>query len=113
MVEHVSAADWVVAGEFFVALLALIVFVVGYIASSRGRALRTPEGRHMVTFRGSLAVFMAMGIVHNLIGPYPGQGVVRIVVVGVFTLTTIWGDALMARAQLRLRRGRRAAHRRP
>lgn len=108
MVGHVSAVDWVVATEFFVALLALIHFVIGYIVSSRGRALRTPEGRHLVSFRGSLAIFMAMGAVHNLIDPYPGRDAVRVTVIGLFALTAIWGNVLMMRAQ-HARRTRAAA----
>lgn len=111
MVGHVSIADWAVAAEFFVALLALIFFVVGYIASTRGRALKTPEGRHLITFRSSLAVFMGMGVVHSLVGPYPGRDAVRVIVVGAFALAALGGDILMTRAQLRRRRDAAGRHR--
>lgn len=109
MVGHVSVVDWVVVVEFLVALIALIFFVIGYVASSRGRALRTPEGRHMVVFRSSLAVFMLMGMVHNLVIRYPGRDVVRVAVVGVFALAAIQGAVLMLRAQARVRRAAQAA----
>jgi hypothetical protein len=108
-VEHVGIADWVVAGEFFVALLALIYFVVGYIASSRGRAFRSPEGRHLLSFRGSLAVFMAIGVINNLSHDYPGRDALRIVVIGWFALSAIQGVTLMTRAQNARRRARQAA----
>jgi hypothetical protein len=81
-VKHVTIADWIVAGEFFVGLLALVYFVVGYIASSRGRALRSPEGLHMVSFRGSLALFMALGAINNLVEDYPGRDTLRVVIIG-------------------------------
>lgn len=110
---HVSVADWVVAVEFMVALLALIYFVIGYIASSAGRALKTPEGRHLVNFRGSLAVFMAMGAVHNLVDDYPGRDAVRIIVIGWFVVATLQGNLLMTRAQWRLRLLRRDRMNRP
>jgi len=109
MVGHVSVVDWVVVVEFVIALLALIFFVVGYVASSHGRALRTPEGRHMVFFRGSLVAFMAMGIAHNLVADYPGRDVIRVGIVGVFALASIQGGVLMFRAQRRVRREARAA----
>lgn len=98
---HVSVVDAVVVVEFFVALLALIFFVVGYVASSRGRALRTAEGRHMVMFRGSLVVFMGMGIAHNLVPDYAGRDAVRVAVVGLFALAAIQGGVLLIRAQRR------------
>ena len=98
---HVSTADIVVVVEFLIALFALVFFVVGYVASSRGRALRTPEGRHMVFFRGTLVVFMAMGVGHNLVPTYPGRDLVRMSVVGLFALAAIQGGVLLVRAQRR------------
>lgn len=94
----------VAVGEYAIAFLALAFFVVGYIASSRGRALRTPEGRHLVHFQGSLAVWMAVGVVHNVVGDYPGRDWVRNAVIGWFMLAAIGGSLLMVRAQRRRRR---------
>lgn len=106
--KHVGITDWVVAGEYFVALLALIYFVVGYIASSRGRAFRSPEGRHLLSFRGSLAVFMAIGVINNLSQAYPGRDALRVVVIGWFALSALQGVVLMTRTQNAKRRDRRA-----
>lgn len=97
------------AGEFAVALVALIYFVIGYVASSRGRALRSPEGRHMLNFRGSLAVFMAMGLVHNLVADYALRDAVRVAVIGWFAYAAVAGDVQMTRAQRERRRVRDAA----
>lgn len=99
-----SVADTIAVGEYAVAFLALVVFVVAYISTSHGRALRTPEGRHLLLFRGSLAMWMVLGVVHNLVGPYPGREWVRDGVIGVFMLAALGGDRLMLRAQWRARR---------
>jgi hypothetical protein len=112
-VDHVNAADWIVVGEFAIAVSGLVAFVGGYVASSRGGWRYTPEGRHMVNFRGSLAVFMLMALVHNLFPSYPGLDAVRIVVIGWFALAVLQGCALLYRAQsrrrLELKRERQAA----
>lgn len=108
-----NAADWIVVVEFLLALAALIVFTIGYISSSHGQALRSPEGRHMINFRGSLAIFMIMAIVHAFIPAYPGRDVVRVVIIGWFAVAAVQGSILMARAQLARRRQKSvASHRR-
>lgn len=99
-----SVADKIAVGLYGVAFLALAFFVIVYIASSRGRALRTPEGRHMVHFRGSLVVWMALGVVNNLVGDYPGRDWIRDAVVASFMLAAIDGGRIMMRAQRRNRR---------
>jgi hypothetical protein len=100
----VSIADIIAVAEYAVAFLALTFFVIGYISSTRGRALRTAEGRHMLHFRGSLALWMVLGVVNNLAGDYPGRDWVRNAVIGWFMLAALGGDLLMVRAQLARRR---------
>lgn len=108
--RHLNVADYIVVGEFATALLGLVYFCVRYAISTGGDWLRTAEGRHLMFFRGSLAVFMAMGAANSLIPDYRGRDAVRVIVVGVFALATIHGDALLERAQAaRRRRMRRAA----
>lgn len=104
-------ADWIVVGEFLLALASLIVFTVGYISSTRGQALRSPEGRDMLNFRGSLATFMIMAIVHAFIHEYPGRDLVRILVIGWFALAAVQGSLLLYRAQRDHRRQRSAQQR--
>ena len=99
-----SAADWVIVAEFFVFLAALVVFVLFYVVSSRGRALRSPEGRHMLSFRGALIAWAVMGIVHNLVTHYPGRDAVRIAVLAWVAFAGLEGTYLMIRAQLARRR---------
>lgn len=101
---HVRIADLIVAGEFLVFLAALTVFVVYYVVSSHGEWRRSPEGRHMVGFRSSLVLFGVMGVAHNLVAPYPGQDVVRYVVVGAAALGAVQGAVLLVRAQAANRR---------
>lgn len=111
--NHVGVADWIVVGEFAIAVGGLVAFVGGYVASSRGGWRFTAEGRHMVNFRGSLAVFMLMGLLHNLFQSYPGRDAVRVAVIGWFALAVLQGCHLLYRAQrrrrLELRRARQAA----
>lgn len=97
----------IAVGEYGVAFLALTFFVVAYIGSTRGRALRTPEGRHMLHFWGSLAVWMVLGVVNNVVGEYPGRDWIRNAVIGSFMLAALGGVRLMVRAQLASRRQRR------
>lgn len=104
-----NIADMIAVGEYAIAFLALVVFVVGYVASTRGRALRTPEGRHMLHFRGSLALWMALGVVNNLAGDYPGRDWIRNAIIGSFMLAALGGDLLMIRAQLARRLARATA----
>ena len=107
---HVSFASWVVIGEFVVAFVALVVFVLFYTLSSHGRALKSPEGRHMINFRSSLAAWMVMGVVHNLVPDYPGRDLVRVLVIGWAAVAASEGTYLVIRAQRdRRRRSREAA----
>lgn len=110
-VGHVSAADWIVAGEFLVFLLGLTAFVVYYTVSSRGEWRRSAEGRHMVLFSASLVAFGVMGIVHNLVEAYPGRDVVRVAVVGSAALGGLHRAVLVVRAQRENRRRREAERR--
>lgn len=100
----VSAADWVVVAEFALFLAALLAFVLFYAVSSRGRAFRSPEGRHLLNFRAALIAWAVMGIAHNLIAEYPGRDLVRVAVIGWATLAALEGTYLMVRAQLAKRR---------
>lgn len=104
----VSAADWIVIGEFAVALVSLLAFVLFYVVSSHGRAFRSPEGRHLLNFRAALIAWMVMGIVHNLVLTYPGRDAVRVVVIGWAALAAVEGTYLMVRAQLARRRAVRS-----
>jgi hypothetical protein len=103
-VGHVHIADLIVVGEFLVFLAALALFVVYYVVSSRGEWRRSPEGRHLVSFRSSLVLFGSMGVVHNLVPPYPGEDVVRCTVVGLTALCAVHGAVLVVRAQVANRR---------
>jgi hypothetical protein len=107
-VNRLSAADLIVIVEFFVALLGLLYFVIRYAVSTEGGWRRTAEGRHLMFFRGSLAAWALMGVVHNLVPDYPGKDAVRVTVVGLFALATVHGDALLERAQAARRRRDRA-----
>ena len=104
-----SFADWWVVGAFLVALCSLITFVVFYLVSSHGQALRSAEGRHLVSFRTSLAAFMVMAIVHSFLREYDGRDVVRIVITSSFALAGVQGAVLVVRAQLARRRSARNA----
>ena len=105
-----TLADWVVAGMAAVAFGGLVYFVVRYAVSTEGDWRKTAAGRHLMFFRGSLAVFMAMVAVHNFVEDYPGRDAVRIVVVGAFALATLQGDRLLESAQ-RAHKARLAARR--
>lgn len=99
-----NTPDIIAVVAYTVAFVALVVFVVGYLVTSRGRALRTPEGRHMLHFRGSLALFMLNGAIYNAFGSYPGRAWVRTAIVIWFMASAIGGDWLMLRAQRQARR---------
>ena len=99
-----SAADWVVISEFVLFMASLVAFVLFYVVSSRGRALRSPEGRHMISFRGALIAWAVMGIFHNLVTNYPGRDAVRIAVLAWVAFAGLEGTYLMIRAQLARRR---------
>lgn len=101
---NVSAADWVVIAEFVFTLAALLAFVLFYTLSSHGRALHSPEGRHLLNFRAALIAWMIMGIVHNLVTDYAGRDAVRIAVIGWTAFAAAEGTYLMVRAQLARRR---------
>jgi hypothetical protein len=103
-VSNVSVADWIVIGEFIAALAALVAFVLFYTLSSHGRALRSPEGRHLLNFRLALIAWMVMGIIHNLIETYPARDIVRVVVIGWFACAAAQGTFLVIRAQQARRR---------
>lgn len=100
-------SDWVAVAEYGIAFLALVTFVAGYLASSHGRALRTREGRHLLHFRASLALWMALGVVNNIVGDYPARDWVRNLVIGWFVFAALGGNVLMFRAQAANRRHRR------
>jgi hypothetical protein len=113
-VTHLSFADWIVVGEFGVALFGLVYFCVRYAISTGGDWRRTAEGRHLMLFRGSLALFMLMGVANNVWPAYPGRDAIRVLIIGVFALAVVHGDALLERAQAarrRLLRFRRDAER--
>ncbi len=99
MSKGMTAVDWVVVVEFLVALLGLIYFVVRYAVSTEGDWRRSAAGRHLMFFRGSLAVFMGMGALHNLVDDYHGKDAVRVIVIGAFALATLQGDRLLEQAQ--------------
>lgn len=101
---RLTAADWIVIGEFLVALFGLVYFVIRFAVSTEGHWRRTPAGRHLMFFRGSLAAFMTMGVVNNFWLDYPGRDGVRVVVIGVFMLATLHGDLLLEREQATRRR---------
>lgn len=107
----VNVADWLVVAEFAVALLGLIAFVVGYVGSSHGQWARSPEGRHLVNFRSSLAVFMIMAIINSLWHSYPGRDLVRVAIVGWFASAVVQGTWLLYRAQVSRRQAARTASR--
>jgi hypothetical protein len=107
-VNKLDTADYVVIGEFCIALLGLLYFVVRYAVSTGGDWLRTAEGRHLMFFRGSLAAWAILGVINNFWLAYPGRDAVRIVIVGLFSLATLHGDALLERAQAARRRRQRA-----
>lgn len=108
-----TAADWIVAGESTVAFGGLVYFVVRYAVSTGGDWRRTPAGRHLMFFRASLAVFMAMAAAHNFVPAYPGRDAVRVLVIGAFTLATLQGDRLLEVSQRAHKAALRAAARRP
>jgi hypothetical protein len=103
-VTHLTTTDYIVVAEFLVALLGLIYFVVRYAATTEGEWRRSPEGRHLMFFRGSLAVFMLLAIANNIWTDYPGRDPVRIAVIGTFALAVVHGDRLMEQAQSARRR---------
>lgn len=94
-----SKADWIVAAESAVAFGGLVYFCVRYAVSTEGDWRKTPAGRHLMFFRGSLALFMAMVAAHNFLPAYFGRDAVRVLVVGAFTLATLQGDRLLEVAQ--------------
>lgn len=97
--QHLGVADWIVIAGFFTALLGLIAWVVFYAVWTHGDWRRTREGRHLMTFRSTLAVFMAMGVVNNLVTSYPGRDIVRSIVVTSFALAVIQGFRTLVLAQ--------------
>jgi hypothetical protein len=94
-----NTADWIVAGESAVAFSGLVYFCIRYAVSTEGDWRKTPAGRHLMFFRGSLALFMAMVAAHNFLPDYPGRDAVRVLVVGGFLLATLQGDRLLEQAQ--------------
>lgn len=90
-----TAPDWVVASFAATGFVGLVYFCVRYAVSTEGDWIKTAAGRHLMFFRGSLALFMAMVAVHNFVPAYPGRDAVRILVVGAFALATVQGDRLL------------------
>jgi hypothetical protein len=107
-VTHLDVADYIVIVEFAVAVLGLLYFVIRYAVSTGGDWVRTAEGRHLMTFRGSLAAWAILGVINNFWLSYPGRDAIRVVIVGLFSLATLHGDALLERAQAARRRRQRA-----
>lgn len=105
--QHLGAADYVVIGSFAVAFLGLLTWVIGYAVSTRGDWLRTREGRHLMAFRTSLVLFMAMGITNSVWQHYPGRDLIRCIVVPLFAASVIDGIRVLRIAQ---REGRSRRH---
>jgi len=97
--QHLDAADYVVIGAFAVAFIGLLTWVVTYAVSTRGDWLRTREGRHLMSFRTSLVLFMALAIVNNVWQHYPGRDVARCIIVPLFAASVIDGLRVLRIAQ--------------
>lgn len=97
--QHLDAADYVVIGAFFIAFFALLAWVVIYAVTTRGDWRLTREGRHLMAFRGSLVLFMAMGVVNGLWTSYPCRDIVRVAVVSMFAVSVLDGVRVLILAQ--------------
>lgn len=109
MQQHLDVADWIVVGAFFVALLGLIAWVISYAVWTHGDWRHSREGRHLMTFRSTLAVFMAMGVTNSIWTSYPGRDIVRSIVVPAFALAVLQGFRTLYLAQREGRELRRLA----
>lgn len=98
--QHLDAADYVVISAFGIAFIGLVLWVVTYAVSTRGDWRRTPEGRHLMAFRGSLVLFMAMGVINSIWSHYPGRDLARVTVVPLFALSVLDGLRILRAAQL-------------
>lgn len=106
---HLHVADYFVIGAFAIAFFGLLAWVIIYAVSTRGDWRRTREGRHLMAFRTSLVLFMAMGVVNNVWDDYPGRDVARIAVVTMFACSVLDGLRVLRLAQTE-RRERAAKH---
>lgn len=110
--QHLDMADWVVIGSFIIAFFGLFAWVILYAVSTRGDWRLTREGRHLMVFRGSLVLFMAMAVVNNVWHTYPGRDEVRVSVVALFACSVLDGLRVLRlaqRARHRLTNGHPAA----
>lgn len=97
--QHLDIADYVVIGAFGIAFFGLLAWVFTYAWSTRGDWRLTREGRHMMVFRTSLVLFMAMGVANNIWLNYPGRDVVRCIVVPLFACSVVDGVRVLVLAQ--------------
>jgi hypothetical protein len=104
--QHLDAADYVVISAFAVAFIGLLVWVITYATWTRGDWRRTREGRHMMAFRTSLVLFMALGVTDNIWSHYPGRDVLRCIVVPLFAASVLDGLRVLVSAQLERERSR-------
>lgn len=107
---HLDLADYLVIGAFVIALVGLVSWVVTYAVTTRGDWRLTREGRHLMAFRTSLALFMAMGIANNVWLSYPGRDLIRVTIVSLFAVSVLDGLRVLLIAQAH-RRGQRRVHR--
>jgi hypothetical protein len=97
--QHLGPADFVVIGAFAVAFLGLLTWVITYAVSSRGDWRLTREGRHLMTFRASLVLLMAIGTINSVWTSYPGRDVIRCVVMPLFAVSVLDGLRILLLAQ--------------
>lgn len=70
-----------------ISLIGLVIFAVTYIREADWR--KTAPGRSLLYMVFSMIAVLSMSFVHMITGPYPGQGLVRIVVYGAMTVAII------------------------
>lgn len=104
--QHLDVADYLVIGAFAIAFFSLLAWVMIYAFSTRGDWRLTREGRHLMAFRTSLVLFMAMGVANNIWTIYPGRDEVRVTVVSMFAVSVVDGLRVLIIAQ-RIRRHQR------
>ena len=97
--QHLTAADYLVIGAFAIASLGLLAWVTIYAWTTRGDWMLTREGRHLMTFRSSLLLFMISGVANNLWRSYPGRDEIRVAVVSLFALSVLDAIRVLVIAQ--------------
>lgn len=76
-------------------------FVIGYWWLTRGTWMRDEAGRFLMAFMGTLGTLLALVLVNQWVGEWPGRQVVTVALFTTFVAITWWPHRLLIKAQRR------------